>query len=96
MSGIFFPKVFVKGYADVKGEEREVWRGPCHCRTSEDEWRTFSWRAAKSPTRFSEKIRHLRIRVLLYWPPGTYFVDNVRLWEVRPDGSPVEPEGPGN
>ena len=91
MAGIFFPKVFVKGYAQVKGEEREVWRGPCHCRTSEDEWRTFSWKAPKSPTMFNKGIRYLKVRVMLYWPPGTYHVDNVRLWEVRPDGSPVEP-----
>lgn len=91
MSGMFFPKVFVKGYAEVEGEEREVWRGPCHCRTSEKEWRTFSWKSAKSPTRFNKGIRYLKVRVMCYWPPGTYLVDNVRLWEVKPDGSPVEP-----
>jgi hypothetical protein len=76
----FFPKVFVKGYRDVEGEEREVWRAPLHCRTDPKEWKTFTWESPKAPGKGGAQ----RVKVILYcyWPPGVYEIDDVRFWPV--------------
>jgi hypothetical protein len=81
-SELFFPKVFVKGYRKVKKHWREVWRGPLHCRTTPKEWRTFRWRKPKTPSKYG--VQKLKVILYCYWPPGVYYIDDVRFWKVDP------------
>jgi hypothetical protein len=49
-----------------------------------NEWRTYSRRAKPfRPTEHTPNVRFGRILLLPYWPPGEYYVDNVRLVEVE-------------
>lgn len=79
---MFYPKIFVKGYRLVKGQMREVWQAPMHCRTSPKEWRTFSWAAPKIPSKYG--VEEVRIVIYCYWPPGIYEIDDVRFWRQDP------------
>lgn len=48
-----------------------------------DQWRTYSRREMPfDPTTNTPNVRYLRVMLLPYWPPATYYVDNVRLIEV--------------
>lgn len=48
-----------------------------------DTWKTYSRRKqAFRPTANTPKVKWVRVFLLPYWPPGTYYVDNVRLVEV--------------
>jgi len=89
---LFYPKVFVKGYRLLKGEMREVWRAPMHCRTSPKEWRTFSWAAPKVPSRYG--VQEVRIVVYCYWPPGVYEIDDVRFWREEVSAPSAAAETP--
>lgn len=48
------------------------------------EWKTYSRRKKPfHPTRYTPDIKYVRVLILPYWPPGIYYVDNVRLTEYR-------------
>lgn len=68
-------KVFIHKY---------VWKGQMPAGGS-DEWRTYSRRAKPfSPTKNTPSVRYVRVLVYPYWPPATYYVDNVKLVEYQP------------
>ena len=47
-------------------------------------WRTYARRALPfRPTKNTPNVKYGRILLLPYWPPGVYYVDNVRLVEVE-------------
>jgi len=49
-----------------------------------NEWKTYSRRELLfRPTKKTPTVKWMRILLLPYWPPGTYYVDNVRLIEVE-------------
>jgi len=93
--GIFFPKAFVKGYADMAddftGQKRELYRMYLALRTETQgkEWETFS--RTFNPTLRDPKSRkpgvevpqvtHMRVMLYSYWPLGKYYWDNVILTE---------------
>jgi hypothetical protein len=83
----FYPKVFVKGYREVKGTLREVWRSPVHCRTRPDAWRTFTWKTPKVPGTYG--VQKVRVVLYCYWPPGVYHVDDVVFSTVGKKATPV-------
>ncbi|MCG3179566.1 MAG: hypothetical protein BIFFINMI_01904 [Phycisphaerae bacterium] len=92
----FFPKVFVKGYRQVKegdesaAQDREVWRTYLACRNFEGTWQHFS--QTLTPAR---EVERLRVIVYAYWPPGVYEFDNVRLVEEPPAATqPDVPDSP--
>jgi hypothetical protein len=35
-----------------------------------------------SPTKNTPNVRYIRVVLLPYWPPATYYVDNVKLLEL--------------
>lgn len=61
-----------------------VWKGQLKVEPSKD-WRTFSRRKKPfRPTRYTPKVKYVRVLLYPFWPPGEYFVDNVRLEEFDP------------
>ena len=77
---VFVAKAFIKGYAEVEGDRREVYRTYKACRTKTQgrEWEHFE-RAFTVP----EGVGWLRIQLYAYWPTGLYYWDNVEIREVR-------------
>lgn len=64
------------------------WKGQLAAGGSGD-WKTFSRRAKPfRPTAVTPDVRFVRVLVYAFWPPGVYYVDNVRLVEVE------DPEAP--
>lgn len=91
----FFPKLFFRGWAEVKGEDRIVYDGYMSLRSME---RTGEWkhncRLLTVPTPeeiVGRRIKYLRLMIYAYWPPGDYYFDNVGLYEVIE----AAPTGPG-
>jgi hypothetical protein len=49
-----------------------------------DQWKTYSRREKPfRPTNQTPEVRWMRVFLLPYWPPGTYYVDNVRVTEYQ-------------
>ncbi|HQU44511.1 MAG TPA: hypothetical protein PK867_16945, partial [Pirellulales bacterium] len=58
-----------------------VWKGQMPAGGS-DQWKTYSRRAKPfEPTKNTPNVRFVRVLIYPFWPPGTYYVDNVRLTE---------------
>ncbi len=50
-----------------------------------NEWKTYSRREKPfEPTKNTPNVRYVRVLVYPYWPPGLYYVDNVKLGEYPP------------
>lgn len=61
-----------------------IWKGRLDTAGSDD-WQTFSRRAKPfAPTKHTPKVRFVRVLIYPYWPPATYYVDNVTLTEYQP------------
>lgn len=61
-----------------------IWKGRLETSGS-DTWQTFSRRAKPfAPTKNTPRVRYVRVLIYAYWPPATYYVDNVTLTEYRP------------
>ena len=51
-----------------------------------DDWRTYARREMPfEPTKNTPNVQYVRVMIYPYWPPATYYVDNVRLLEVAGD-----------
>lgn len=60
-----------------------VWKGQMAAGGS-DQWKTYSRRAKPfQPTKNTPNVRYVRVLVYPFWPPGTYYVDNVNLTEMK-------------
>jgi hypothetical protein len=60
-----------------------VWKGQLAANANE-KWQTFSRRKQPfRPTSVTPNVRYLRVLILPTWPPGVYYVDNVKLTEVE-------------
>ncbi len=83
--GIFFPKAFVKGYADQTDQfttqKRELYRAYLALRTETQgrKWETFS--RTFNPTLRTPKVKFIRVMLYSYWPLGKYYWDNVVITE---------------
>lgn len=58
-----------------------------------NEWRTYTHEQPRHPTsrELTENVRYLRIMLYPYWPPGEYWYDNIRVYEVEPDPDQARP-----
>jgi len=74
-------KVFVKGYALVGGQRREVYRmyKACRVKTNGRQWEHFT--RAFSPTERTPRVRWIKVEPFAYWPPTRYYFDNLHLCE---------------
>jgi len=93
--GIFFPKAFVKGYADMAdeftGQKRELYRMYLALRTETQgrEWETFSRTfnptlrkpVSRKPGVEVPEVKFMRVMLYSYWPLGKYYWDNVIITE---------------
>lgn len=77
----------VKGTAPPNERNRKpfirknVWKGQLKIGASK-EWKTFSRRKKPfHPTKYTPTVRYVRVLLYPFWPPGEYFVDNVKLVE---------------
>jgi hypothetical protein len=60
-----------------------VWKGQMAAGGS-DGWKTYSRRSKPfRPTAVTPTVRWVRVLIYPFWPPGEYYVDNVRLLEVN-------------
>jgi len=65
---------------------KRSWKGQLKIGGS-DTWQTYSRRDKPlHPTKNTPSVRYVRVLVLPFWPPGEYFIDNVRLHEYRDPG----------
>ncbi len=86
----FIPKVFIKGYARVKGQYRKVYQAYKNCRDSAGEWK---WHEREfSPASKTPSVEYIRIQLYAYWPPGEYLFDDVSVVKLegkKPDNRPI-------
>ena len=83
-AGDVFPKVFVKGFTDIKGRERKVYEFYLACRNSTGRWQTYTSKPFH-PSRTigrAPSADRMKVMVYAYWPPGAYYFDNIRIEEV--------------
>ena len=79
----FFPKLFIRGYGDVKGEKRGVYDAylALRCKTAGKEWES-NVRIIDIPADTTAKVEFVKLMLYAYWPPGTFYFDNVSMKEV--------------
>ncbi len=90
-SGDFmFAKVFVKGYALLGKQRREVYRAykACRTRTKGKQWEHFQ--RVFHPTGRTPAVKWMRVMLYAHWPPGKYCFDNVRIARVVGEKNPGE------
>ena len=59
------------------------WKGQMKAGGS-NAWKTYSRREKPfSPTSMTPKVRYVRVLIYPFWPPGIYYVDNVKLVEYK-------------
>ena len=79
------PKVWAKGFGIVgegtEAAERELWKKGLDCNGAGPEWKTFRMVFPRT-TAISPKVTRLRLYLYPYWPPATYWFDDVRLVEI--------------
>jgi hypothetical protein len=64
---------------------KNTWKGQLKIGASK-EWQTYSRRAKPfRPTKYTPTVKYVRVLLYPFWPPGEYYVDNVRLVEYDPD-----------
>lgn len=60
-----------------------IWKGRLEAGGSET-WQTYARRAKPfAPTKNTPRVKYVRVLIYAYWPPATYYVDNVTLTEYR-------------
>ncbi|NQU10263.1 hypothetical protein HQ590_05710 [bacterium] len=74
----------------VRGHQKMIhpndWKGRLDAGGA-NEWKTYSRRKKPfRPTAKTPNVRWVRVLLLPYWPPATYYIDNVRLTEWAEDG----------
>ena len=89
----FFPKLFIRGYGDVKGEKRAVYDAylALRSKTQGKEWER-NVRIVEIPKDTAAPVEFVKLMLYAYWPPGTYWFDNVSMKEVAPGAAIRPPE----
>ena len=85
----YFEKVKGTAPANVRMRtafiRKNTWKGQLKIGASKD-WQTFSRRAKPfHPTKYTPTVKYVRVLLYPFWPPGEYYVDNVRLVEYDPE-----------
>ena len=59
-----------------------------------DKWQTYTHQKPRHPNsrKITEDVRFIRIMIYPYWPPATYWFDDVRVYEVEPAASAGKPD----
>jgi len=90
----FFPKLFIRGWAEVAGEKRVVYDAylALRCVEGSGEWKR-GVRIVEVPTDTQAPVEYLVLKVYAYWPPGTYYFDDVSMKQVKPGTKIPGPTG---
>jgi len=81
----FFPKLFIRGWATVAGEKRVVYDAylALRCEEGPAEWKSAA-RVVEIPTDTQAPVEYVVLKIYAYWPPGTYYFDDVSMKQVAP------------
>ena len=79
----FFPKLFIRGWGTVEGEKRVLYDAYLALRSKSGgkEWES-NVRLVTIPTDLKAKIEFVKLKIYAYWPPGTFYFDNVSMQEA--------------
>jgi hypothetical protein len=90
----FFPKLFIRGWAEVAGEKRVVYDAylALRCVEGPGEWKR-GVRICEIPTDTQARVEYVVLKIYAYWPPGTYYFDNVSMKQVAPGTEIPGPTG---
>ena len=90
----FFPKLFIRGWAEVAGEKRVVYDAylALRCVEGSGEWKR-GVRIVEIPTDTQARVEYVVLKIYAYWPPGTYYFDNVSMKRVAPGTKIPGPTG---
>jgi hypothetical protein len=79
------PKVWIKAYAKRTSagvtRDRIIWKKSLACDGASTEWKTFAM-VFPANTKLPKDIEKVRVELYPYWPPATYYFDNVKLTEI--------------
>jgi hypothetical protein len=77
--------VWVKAIASVEtrsgARDRPVWKKSLNCSGAGREWKTFRM-VFPVGTKLPPAVSRARIELYPFWPPATYWFDDVRLFEI--------------
>jgi len=88
----FFPKLFIRGWAKVGGEDRVVYDAylALRCQAQGKGWES-NVRIVEIPADVQSKIEYVKLKIYAYWPPGTFCFDNVSMKECAPGAAIPRP-----
>jgi TolB-like protein len=81
----FFPKLFIRGWARVGDEDRVVYDAylALRCATGGKEWES-NVRIIDVPKDTQSPVKYVKLKIYAYWPPGTFYFDDVSMKECQP------------
>lgn len=58
-----------------------------------EQWKTYTHIKPRHPTsrEITENVKYIRICIYPYWPPGEYWFDNIRVYNVTSDPNQAKP-----
>jgi hypothetical protein len=87
-------KLFIKGYALVEDERRIVYKKYLKC-IPEDKNELGSWKFYSqdfTPQHPSYKIQWAKVEIMVFWPPGEAYIDNISIKKVLKEEEQEKPE----
>jgi len=84
-------KLFIKGYTEIKGERRIGYKKYLKC-IPEDKNDLGSWKfysqdfTVENPYNKSMKFKWVKVMIMVFWPPGEAYIDNVSIKKVIAPG----------
>ncbi len=95
-------KIFIKGYAEVKGYRRNVYKKYLNCIPKDKNelgtWKYYSQDFTPQNSNKKLKIEWIKVQIMVFWPPGEAYVDNISVKQiVEPPKEKKQPkENKGN
>jgi len=90
----FFPKLFIRGWGEVAGEKRVVYDAylALRCVEGSGKWKR-GVRILEIPADTQAPVEYVVLKIYAYWPPGTYYFDDVSMKRVAPGTKIPGPTG---
>jgi hypothetical protein len=81
----FFPKLFIRGWAKVDNTDQVVYDAylALRCATGGKDWES-NVRIIDVPRDTQSPIKFIKLKIYAYWPPGTFYFDDVSMKECEP------------
>lgn len=100
VGGIGQSKVWVRGYAQLRGRERRIWEtiaNPYPVNGKHQQWRRVS--QVFYPTKLAKKVIEMKVMLYGCYPPGLFWFDNIKIEKIsqeeykkgREDGALIVP-----